>query len=157
MDSAPDGQDREVADARPVSIYLPIAMARTPVETLVVDFLVTLTAGIATLIQPLGRRPVCVANAFERTFVFGPVSGETTFNNPAGFSARIDGGIPSLARPASSDGGLVVVFEAKRARRGPGDVTVRAQQSMEHSAVIWERHRGYKVSSSQAVSPATDS
>ncbi|KAK0655520.1 hypothetical protein B0T16DRAFT_319839 [Cercophora newfieldiana] len=145
IDSAPDGQDRGVADPRPVSIHLPTAIARTPVETLVVDFLVTLTAGIATLIQPLGRRPVCVANAFERTFVFGPVSGETTSNNPAGFSARIDGDIPRLARPASSDGGLVVVFEAKRARRGPGDVAVRAQQSMEHAAVIWERHKGYKV------------
>jgi hypothetical protein len=45
VDTAPEGQDREVADPCPVSTHLPTAMARTPVETLVVDFLVTLTAG----------------------------------------------------------------------------------------------------------------
>ncbi|OAT00932.1 hypothetical protein, variant [Blastomyces dermatitidis ER-3] len=46
---------------------------RTPTETLVVDFMVNLLGGLACLLQPLAYRTVCVANAFETTYQFGPL------------------------------------------------------------------------------------
>ncbi|KKZ60869.1 hypothetical protein EMCG_04460 [[Emmonsia] crescens] len=47
-------------------------LRRTPTETLVADFLVTLLGGLASLVQGLGPRPLCIANSFETTYTFGP-------------------------------------------------------------------------------------
>lgn len=159
---------------------LPVPKQRTPDETIVVDFLVNLIAAVATQIQPISRRPVCMADAVEKTFQFGPISGasqmvsqdpengsknkgKTTGRQkaegaeekggprtsgqdvrPAAFCARVDGGIP---KSRTSDGNrLAVVFEAKRDHRSHrNDVQVRVQQTMEHVALIWENHKGYKV------------
>ena len=123
---------------------LPPPTPRDPTETRVVDFLVDFIAGISILVQPFGKFPACVANAFERTSRFGPVPNDT--KKPAAFNARVDGCIPR--GQLTSDNCPLVIFEAKRARRGENDITVRAQQTMEHAAFIWER---YKVGSSPSA------
>ncbi|KAK3373962.1 hypothetical protein B0T24DRAFT_281593 [Lasiosphaeria ovina] len=96
-DDGPDEQAFVAADGArgaegAADIALPPPTRRTPTETLVVDFLVTFAAAIATQVQPFGGRPVCVADAFERTFQFGPVS--TNAQRPAAFCARVDGRYP---------------------------------------------------------------
>jgi len=69
---------------------------------------------------------------------------------PAMFHARIDGGIPTCLR----DGvGLIAIFEAKRNRRDDNDVEVRVQQTMEHVALIWERHTRPDVSAPSFPTP----
>ena len=57
-----DTSDRE-ADTNPSR-----PTPRSPTETLVMDFLVTLLVAVAAQIQPPSKRPVCIANAFEQTF-----------------------------------------------------------------------------------------
>ncbi|KAL2363151.1 hypothetical protein RJZ56_003956 [Blastomyces dermatitidis] len=113
---------------------------RTPTETLVADFMVTLLGGLASLVQALNPRPLCIANSFETTYTFGPVR-NTSQQVDVTFRARIDGSIPfslSLAGMPRE----VAIFEAKRAARGEsgGSIPVLAQQSMEHVAYIWKRH-----------------
>ncbi|KAK2805781.1 hypothetical protein FQN50_006057 [Emmonsiellopsis sp. PD_5] len=113
---------------------------RSPTETLIVDFMVTFLGGIACLMQPLAPHLVCIANAFETTYHFGPVRGPTSTNKDIRFRARIDGSIPfSLPCNNVSE---AVIFEAKRAERtdGKGGAAVMGQQSMEHVAYIWKRH-----------------
>jgi hypothetical protein len=154
---------------------------RAPPETVVVDFLVNFMAAIAVQIQPFGRKPVCIADAFEQNFRFGPVPGPVPDLAPgplptpaaghrqqegrnllgaapsdevgaggrplrpvASFLARIDGGIP-CCKP-QVDGELFVAFEVKRSYRGLDDVRIRAQETMEHCAIIWERHSREPVS-----------
>ncbi|KAK0639584.1 hypothetical protein B0T16DRAFT_463244 [Cercophora newfieldiana] len=160
---------------------------RTPDETTVVGFLVQIISALALQIQPVQRLPVCVANAQEETFNFGPITstipqgaaaagkrrmapnleedgqelaqqkGKKTVSQqpaqPAIFHARIDGGIPTCLR----DGvGLIAIFEAKRSRRDDNDVEVRVQQTMEHVALIWERHtRPESQVSAEASSTST--
>jgi len=187
-DSDDDGRDGDRGDSVGVpeptkSRPLPPPKRRTPAETIVVNFLVNAIAAVAMQIQPVQSAPVCVADAREQTFKFGPVAptgchpvpqaaaapaskegktardqeqefgraeekGETRASRrpaqPAAFRARVDGGIPTCPTPADGDG-LVAVFEAKRYQRDDNDVEVRAQQTMEHVAVIWEKHKGYKV------------
>ncbi|ODH45108.1 hypothetical protein ACO22_00403 [Paracoccidioides brasiliensis] len=100
---------------------------RTPTETLVVDFMVNLLGGLACLLQPLAYQTVCVANAFETTYQFGPLPN--------------DGSIP-FSLPPDKNLPEMVIFEAKRAHCGTGQgVTVVGQQSMEHVAYIWKRHK----------------
>ncbi|KAK4171923.1 hypothetical protein QBC36DRAFT_294868 [Triangularia setosa] len=112
---------------------------RAPPEIVAVDFLVNFMAAIAIQIQPFGRKPVCVADAFEQNFRFGPVPGPVRIHTAvyrqkegmrlpgvapsdevdaggqqplqlaASFLARIDGGIPCY-RPRA-DGELFVAFE----------------------------------------------
>ncbi|KMP07297.1 hypothetical protein CIRG_06978 [Coccidioides immitis RMSCC 2394] len=114
---------------------------RTPTETLVADFMVTLLGGLASLVQALNPRPLCIANAFETTYRFGPVRNTSRQQHDVQFRARIDGSIPfglslvGMPREAA-------IFEAKRAaRRDWGEsIPVLAQQSMEHAAYIWKRH-----------------
>ncbi|KAH6630783.1 hypothetical protein B0J18DRAFT_488539 [Chaetomium sp. MPI-SDFR-AT-0129] len=100
-------------------------------------------AAIAIQIQPFGRKPVCVADAFEQNFRFGPVpgpvpvpphqqegtklpgaapceevdaGGQQPSQPAASFLARVDGGIPCCKpRPG---GEMCVAFEAKRSPRG---------------------------------------
>lgn len=141
--------DIELADEIPDEIPAP----RTPTETLVVDFMVNFLAGIACLLQPLSTRSVCVANAYETTYRFGPVRrGQNSAPTPADeiqFRARIDGSIP-FYRPQPYNLTEVVIFEAKRAPRIPSrsQATVKGQQSMEHVAYIWKQHeKGPMVSS----------
>lgn len=144
---------------------------RAPPETVVVDFLVNFMAAIAIQIQPFSRKPVCVADAFEQNFRFGPVpvpvpvptrqqegmklpraahsdevdaEGQQSSQPAASFLARIDGGIP-YCKPRA-DGELFVAFEAKRNPRRVDDVQIRAQETMEHCAIIWERHSREPVS-----------
>jgi hypothetical protein len=112
---------------------------RTPTETLVVDFMVNLLGGLACLVQPLAYRTVCVANAFETTYQFGPLPNGPPSNHVQ-FRARIDGSIP-FSLPQDKSLPEMVIFEAKRAHRETGQgVTVMGQQSMEHVAYIWKRH-----------------
>ena len=139
---------------------------REPPETVVVDFLVNFIAAIAIQIQPFGRRPVCVADAFEQNFRFGPVPGPVPLNlmgavvgvegqqplqPAASFLARIDGGIPRC-RP-QVDGGLFAAFEVKRSARELDNVQIRAQETMEHCAIIWERHYKELVSCLSVLHP----
>ncbi|EQL32380.1 hypothetical protein, variant [Blastomyces dermatitidis ATCC 26199] len=114
---------------------------RTPTETLVVDFMVNLLGGLACLLQPLAYRTVCVANAFETTYQFGPLPNGPIASNHVQFRARIDGSIP-FSLPPDKNLPEMVIFEAKRAHRETGQgVTVVGQQSMEHVAYIWKRHK----------------
>lgn len=113
---------------------------RTPTETLVVDFMVNFLGGIACILQPLAYRTICVANAFETTYRFGPVWSDPTALDDIQFRARIDGNFP-FSLPRNKNLPEMVIFEAMRARREPGQgVTVMGQQSMEHVAYIWKRH-----------------
>ena len=121
-----------------VSRRLPAPVRRTPTESLVVDFLVQLVAGISKSLQPFSNHPVCDSSGFERMFQFGNTTDPST-PTPAAFRGRIDGDIPR-ARIDDGTHDLVAIFEVKRAKRSPKDVTVRSQQAMEHVAVIWERH-----------------
>lgn len=121
---------------------------RAPPETVVVDFLVNFMAAIALQIQPFGCKPVCVADAFEQNFRFGPVPGPAP-GLEASFLARIDGGIP-CCKP-QVEGELFVAFEVKRSHRGLDDVQIRAQETMEHCAIIWERHSRELVSYPRAL------
>ena len=127
---------------------------RTPTEKVMVDFLATLMACIAGQIQPFSRTPVCFADAFELTFRFGPISGRSQdgeaeagnelSKQPAFFCARIDGGIP-FAWIQDEGREFFAVFKVKESQRSEDDVEARAQHTMEHAAVIWERHEGYQV------------
>ncbi|KKZ66334.1 hypothetical protein EMCG_07935 [[Emmonsia] crescens] len=129
--------DTEVELAETITDQIPddIPEPRTPTETLIVDFMVNLLGGIACLIQPLAPHIVCVANAFETTYCFGPVRNTTgTNNDDIQFRARIDGSIPfSLPHNNVSE---AVIFKAKRTDRpnGKGGAAVMGQQSMEHVA-----------------------
>ncbi|DAA77733.1 TPA_exp: Uncharacterized protein A8136_6279 [Trichophyton benhamiae CBS 112371] len=68
---------------------------RTPTETLVADFIVTLLGGLASLVQGLSPRPLCMANSFETTYQFGPPSHPTSLQHGGmQFRARVDGSIP---------------------------------------------------------------
>ncbi|KKZ63310.1 hypothetical protein EMCG_00293 [[Emmonsia] crescens] len=126
----------EIADELPDEIPVP----RTPTETLVVDFMVNFMGGIACLLQRLSSYTVCVANSFETTYKFGPVHKNPVSADEIKFRARIDGSIP-FSSPVDKNLPEMVMFEAKRAPRGPGQgVTVMGQQSMEHVAYIWKRH-----------------
>lgn len=80
---------------------------------MVVDFLVTFIAAIATLIQPPTRIPVCVADAFEQTLQFGPVPGTNKVTEA--LRARTDGGIPLGSGKSMLP---AIIFEAKSAKRG---------------------------------------
>ena len=121
-----------------VSHQLPAPVRRTPTESLVVDFLVQLVAGISMSLQPFSNKPVCDASAFERMFQFGNTTDISSLT-PAAFRAKIDGDIPRV-RFVDGAHDLVAIFEVKRAKRSLKDTTVRSQQAMEHVAVIWERH-----------------
>lgn len=123
-----------------VSRGLPVPVRRTPTESLVVDFLVQLVAGISLSLQPFSNHPVCDASGFERMFQFGNTTDSST-PTPAAFRGRIDGDMPK-ARIGHGTHDLVAIFEVKRAKRSLKDVVVRSQQAMEHVAVIWERHLG---------------
>ncbi|EER40920.1 conserved hypothetical protein [Histoplasma capsulatum H143] len=114
---------------------------RTPTETLVMDFMVTLLGGLASLVQALSPRPLCIANSFETTYTFGPICTTSQQQVNVQFRARIDGSIPfglSLAGMPRE----AAIFEAERAARGEsgGSIPVLAQHSMEHVAYIWKRH-----------------
>ncbi|KKZ60062.1 hypothetical protein EMCG_05185 [[Emmonsia] crescens] len=114
---------------------------RTPTETLVADFMVTLLGGLASLVQPLNPRPLCMANSFETTYRFGPIHNTSQQLGDVQFRARIDGSIPysvSLAGIPRE----AAIFEAKRAARTDSghSIPVLAQQSMEHIAYIWKCH-----------------
>ncbi|KAK2855528.1 hypothetical protein FQN49_005106 [Arthroderma sp. PD_2] len=116
-------------------------LRRTPTETLVADFMVTLLGGLASLVQPLSPRPLCIANSFEATFKFGPLRNTSQQQGEVQFRARVDGSIPF----STSLAGMLreaAIFEAKRAVRNESDgsIPVLAQQSMEHVAYIWKRH-----------------
>lgn len=115
---------------------------RTPTETLVADFLVTLLGGLASLVQDLGPRPLCIANSFETTYTFGPIRNTPQSQGEVQFRARIDGSIPfSLSLTGAPR--EAAIFEVKRAVRkgGRSAIPVLAQQSMEHAAYIWKRHQ----------------
>ncbi|PGH05848.1 hypothetical protein AJ79_06690 [Helicocarpus griseus UAMH5409] len=132
----PEMKLMEIADELPDEIPEP----RTPTETLVVEFMVNLIGGIPCLLQRLASYTVCVANAFETTYRFGPVRKDPTLTNEVQFRARIDGSIP-FSSPSDRNLPKMVMFEAKRAPRGPGrSATVMGQQSMEHVAYIWKQH-----------------
>ncbi|OJD21191.1 hypothetical protein ACJ73_07473 [Blastomyces percursus] len=146
--------DTEVELAETILDQIPddIPEPRSPTETLIVDFMVNLLGGIACLIQPLASHVVCVANAFETTYCFGPVRNTTgTNNDDIQFRARIDGSIPfSLPHNNVSE---AVIFEAKRTDRpnGKGGAAVMGQQSMEHVAYIWKRHENDSTPRSSGV------
>ncbi|KGQ02080.1 hypothetical protein PAAG_11029 [Paracoccidioides lutzii Pb01] len=124
----------EILDEIPDDIPDP----RTPTETLMVDFMATLLGGLACLLQPFAYRTVCVANAFETTYQFGPLPNGPIASNHVQFRARIDGSIP-FSLPPDKNLPEMVIFEAKRAHRETGQgVTVVGQQSMEHVAYIWK-------------------
>ncbi|WEW61234.1 hypothetical protein PRK78_006724 [Emydomyces testavorans] len=143
----PEVEILEIADQLPDEIPEP----RTPTETLVVDFMVNFIGGIACLLQRLSNYTVCVANAFETTYRFGPVHEDRPSADKIQFRARIDGSIP-FSSPADKSLPEMVMFEAKRAPRGPGQgVTVMGQQSMEHVSYIWKRHEKDRTSISPGV------
>lgn len=126
----------EITDELPYEIPKP----RTPTETLVVEFMVTFIGGVACLLQRLSSYTVCVANAFETMYRFGPVHRDPAAADEIQFRARIDGSIP-FSSPADKNLPEMVMFEAKRAPRGPGHgAAVMGQQSMEHVAYISKRH-----------------
>ncbi|PGH17054.1 hypothetical protein AJ79_01438 [Helicocarpus griseus UAMH5409] len=147
--SSPDplvGPVNQITSPRPeihprISNELPdeVPDPRTPTETLVVNFTVTLLGGIACMVQRLSSSTLCVANSYETTYQFGPIA----VNPPKEeikFRARIDGSIP-FSKPEDMNLLEMVIFEAKRDPRTPDrGVAVRGQQSMEHVAYIWERH-----------------
>ncbi|KAK2810620.1 hypothetical protein FQN50_002877 [Emmonsiellopsis sp. PD_5] len=146
--SSPDPLAGPVTLPRPethpwISNELPneIPDPRTPTETLVVAFMVTLLGGIACLVQQLSSYSLCVANPYETTYEFGPIAVDPPL--PAEeikFRARFDGSIP-FSKPTDVNLREIVIFEAKRdVRTASGGVAVRGQQSMEHVAYIWERH-----------------
>lgn len=115
---------------------------RTPTETLVADFIVTLLGGLASLVQSLSSKPLCMANSFETTYQFGPPSNPTSLQHASmQFRARVDGSIPFSLSVAGMPR-EAAIFEVKRAPRGEfGDgVPVLAQQAMEHAAYIWKCH-----------------
>ncbi|KKZ61652.1 hypothetical protein EMCG_03837 [[Emmonsia] crescens] len=117
------------------------APRRTPTETLVADFMVTLLSGLASLVQALNPRPLCIANSFETTYTFSPVRDTSQQQVDVQFQAHIDRSIPfslSLAGMPRE----AAIFEAKCTVRGEsgGSIPVLAQQSMEHVAYIWKRH-----------------
>lgn len=130
----------DLAEAIQDAIPDEISEPRTPTETLIVDFMVNLFGGIACMIQPLASHIICIANAFETTYSFGPVrdtTGRSTIDDETQFRARIDGSIPY----SLSHGNLpeMVIFEAKRMARtntARSSVAVMGQQSMEHIAYI---------------------
>lgn len=100
--------------------------------------MVNLLGGTACLLQPLAYRTVCVANAYETTYQFGPV--RNAASDDIQFRASIGGSIP-FSLPQDKSLPEMVIFEAKRAHRESGQgVAVMAQQSMEHVAYIWKRH-----------------
>ncbi|GBF60806.1 hypothetical protein TMEN_3261 [Trichophyton mentagrophytes] len=117
-------------------------LPRTPTETLVTDFAVILLGGLASLVQPLNYNPLCMANSFETTYEFGPLNNVMNPLDKVKFRARIDGSIPFSVSPGK-DLREAIIFEVKRAPRveGTNDVPVLAQQSMEHAAYIWNRHK----------------
>ncbi|KAK2757121.1 hypothetical protein FQN54_005091 [Arachnomyces sp. PD_36] len=128
---------------------------RTPTETLVADFMVTLLAGMACFVQVLSPSPLCVANSYESTFQFGPVcgTGQQPGSDPVQFRARIDGSIPFSVSPSDKTPREAIIFEAKRAPRTDGDVSVLAQQSLEHISYIWERHKNERMPRPRRDSP----
>ncbi|EFR04551.1 hypothetical protein MGYG_07556 [Nannizzia gypsea CBS 118893] len=89
-----------------------------------------------------GGKPLCMAGSFETTFEFGPLRNVSNLRDEVKFRARIDGSIPFSVSPGK-DLREAIIFEAKRAPRGEGKngVPVLAQQSMEHAAYIWNRHK----------------
>ncbi|PGG96488.1 hypothetical protein AJ80_09819 [Polytolypa hystricis UAMH7299] len=128
----PASSTTETADDEPAR--------RTPTETLVADFMVTLLGGIACLVQPISPNLLCIANSYETTFKFGPVcSTGQQGSDPVQFRACIDGSIPfAISRGVAPR--EAIIFEAKWAPRKEGDVSVAAQQSLEHCAYIWQLH-----------------
>ncbi|KMP01297.1 hypothetical protein CIHG_01587 [Coccidioides immitis H538.4] len=120
---------------------------RTPTETLVADFIVTLLGGLASLVQGLSPRPLCMANSFETTYQFGPPSHQTSPQHGSmQFRARVDGSIPFSLSVALMPR-EAAIFEVKRAPRqeGKDSIPVLAQQSMEHAAYIWKCHESDKT------------
>lgn len=114
---------------------------RTPTETLVADFMVILLGGLASFIQALGPRPLCIANSFETTYQFGPIHEAHKQENPAQFRARIDGSIP-LSIYMSGIPREAAIFEVKHdVHDEKNNIPVVAQQTMEHTAFIWKLHR----------------
>ncbi|OJD27686.1 hypothetical protein ACJ73_00914 [Blastomyces percursus] len=137
--------ETELPEEIPDEILNEIPDPRTPTETLVVDFMVNLLGGISCLLQPLSYQSVCVANAFETIYQFGPVKNVSAFPNDIKFLARIDGSIP-FSLPQNKNLPEMVIFEAKRAPRERGQgIAVKSQQSMEHVAYIWKRHEKDQV------------
>ncbi|KAK2756182.1 hypothetical protein FQN54_005590 [Arachnomyces sp. PD_36] len=124
---------------------------RTPTETLVTAFMVTFIGGIACLVQRLCSYTFCVANPYETIYEFGPITVDPPPVKKIGFRARIDGSIP-FSKPSDINLPEMVIFEAKRdprtARQG---VAVKGQQSMEHVAYIWERHKKDRASITPGV------
>ncbi|KAK2798465.1 hypothetical protein FQN50_008825 [Emmonsiellopsis sp. PD_5] len=136
----------QIEEEAPKGIPDEVPNPRTPTETLVVDFMVNFLGGIACLLQPLSPRMVCVANAFETTYLFGPVgrrnsSGSGFSDGDVQFRARIDGSIPFSIPPANMLP-EAIIFEAKRMERTIGcvPIAVKTQQSMEHTAYIYKKH-----------------
>ncbi|KAK0655265.1 hypothetical protein B0T16DRAFT_384201 [Cercophora newfieldiana] len=120
---------------------LPLPKRRTPAETIMVNFLVNAIAAVAMQIQPVQSAPVCVADAREQTFKFGRGRRHEIKSKSSDEQKR------RARRERAGDlhgDGLVAVFEAKRHQHDDDDVEVRAQQTMEHVAVIWEKHKGHK-------------
>ncbi|EAS29610.3 uncharacterized protein CIMG_13231 [Coccidioides immitis RS] len=108
----------------------------TCTETLVVDFMVNLLGGLACLLQPLAYQTVCMANAFETTYQFGPLLNGPTTSNHIQFRAHIDRSI-SFSLPPDKNLPEMIIFEAKHAHHESGQgVPVMGQQSMEHVAYI---------------------
>ncbi|EZF29394.1 hypothetical protein GTR04_5377 [Trichophyton interdigitale] len=131
-----------LAEHSVVSVPIDEPLPRTPTETLVTDFAVILLGGLASLVQPLGYKPLCMANSFETTYEFGPLNNVSNPLDKVKFRARIDGSIPFSVSPGK-DLREAIIFEAKRAPRveGINEIPVLAQQSMEHAAYIWNRHK----------------
>ncbi|OJD26687.1 hypothetical protein ACJ73_01918 [Blastomyces percursus] len=77
-----------------------------------------LLEGLACLLLPLAYRTVCVANAFETTYQFGPFPNDPIASNHVQFRARVDGSIP-FSLPPNKNLPEMVIFEAKRARALP--------------------------------------
>ncbi|OJD14710.1 hypothetical protein AJ78_04965 [Emergomyces pasteurianus Ep9510] len=106
--------------------------SRIATETLVVDFMINLLGGLACLLQPLAYRTVCVVNAFETTYQFGPLLNGSIASNHVQFRARLDESIP-FSLPPDKNLPEMVILKAKRAPHEPGQgVTVVGQQSMKH-------------------------
>ncbi|KAK3344516.1 hypothetical protein B0T25DRAFT_585277 [Lasiosphaeria hispida] len=62
---------------------------------------------------------------------------------PTAFRVRVNGGIPTCPTPMDSDR-LVAIFKAKCHQCNDNNMEVQAQQTMEHVAMIWEKHKGHK-------------
>ncbi|EZG03048.1 hypothetical protein H106_06565 [Trichophyton rubrum CBS 735.88] len=142
-----DSDDRPIPDSPPAMFSTTAEGVeepprRTPTETLVADFIVTLLGGLASLVQGLSPRPLCMANSFETTYQFGPPSHPTSLQHGGmQFRARVDGSIPFSLSVAGMPR-EAAIFEVKRApRKGRGSgIPVLAQQAMEHAAYIWKCH-----------------